>query len=136
MIPSPPRSQRTYTLFPYTTLFRSDHAPHRQLFGRLLGEKAHHALGNVQGSQGTAVSAVDHVEPLALIGEVSLPIPVEEHGDVDDALAVFRPVCSKTERFKLILDPMAQPTQDDVLGKVIHEGIGSASGRERVCTYV
>src|SRR3546814_17801193 len=33
MIRRPPRSTRTDTLFPYTTLFRSDH----QIFGALLG---------------------------------------------------------------------------------------------------
>src|SRR3546814_17571856 len=40
MIPRPPRSTRTDTLFPYTTLFRShDHLPGEGLFdGPLLGD--------------------------------------------------------------------------------------------------
>src|SRR3546814_3432922 len=39
MIRRPPRSTRTDTLFPYTTLFRSADARHRRLVGRVdLGE--------------------------------------------------------------------------------------------------
>src|SRR3546814_1708944 len=34
MIRRPPRSTRTYTLFPYTTIFRSDHVKPRWVFGR------------------------------------------------------------------------------------------------------
>src|SRR3546814_1816796 len=40
MIRRPPRSTRTDTLFPYTTLFRSSREPHHQLVQRQAGEKS------------------------------------------------------------------------------------------------
>src|SRR3546814_10773159 len=45
MIRRPPRSTRTYTLFPYTTLFRSLH--HRQL--RSVGEHDRHLEDDAEG---------------------------------------------------------------------------------------
>src|SRR3546814_9857002 len=39
MIRQPPRSTRTDTLFPYTTLFRSDLVAHEQVLGDLLGDR-------------------------------------------------------------------------------------------------
>src|SRR3546814_15419190 len=47
MIRRPPRSTRTYTLFPYTTLFRSPR-PGPDIFGN------GHGLRNVSPGQGTA----------------------------------------------------------------------------------
>src|SRR3546814_4892508 len=39
MIRRPPRSKRTDTLFPYTTLFRSARRHHQQTAGRTLGQR-------------------------------------------------------------------------------------------------
>src|SRR3546814_13794414 len=41
MIRRPPRSTRTDTRFPYTTLFRSRHRPNRRALGRSLANEAH-----------------------------------------------------------------------------------------------
>src|SRR3546814_2103899 len=46
MIRRPPRSTRTDTLFPYTTLFRSRHGP------RAPGERGHHRGGRSRGGAG------------------------------------------------------------------------------------
>src|SRR3546814_14701033 len=40
----PPRSTRTYTLFPYTTLFRSDAQKYSQAKGGSLEEQKHHLM--------------------------------------------------------------------------------------------
>src|SRR3712207_8888395 len=64
MIRRPPRS----TLFPYTTLFRSDHGPAHAGHGKPLGSKPHGRRheerkhqGDHQGDKGTAMSG--HLEP-------------------------------------------------------------------------
>src|SRR3546814_11311448 len=45
MIRRPPRSTRTDTLFPYTTLFRSADHPHGVPRDAVLIEKTHHSIG-------------------------------------------------------------------------------------------
>src|SRR3546814_14496666 len=52
MIRRPPRSTRTYTLFPYTTLFRSDDVP-REVAGIAQdAERACGGVGRYHGSPG------------------------------------------------------------------------------------
>src|SRR3546814_4882688 len=61
MIRRPPRSTRTDTLFPYTTLFRSQHsgdAPHR----RFHASRDDHGLAPPVGGRG---AAEDHVAAVA-----------------------------------------------------------------------
>src|SRR3546814_9658893 len=48
MIRRPPRSTRTDTLFPYTTLFRSL----RGVDGKLFGQQRHHRLHAIQQGEG------------------------------------------------------------------------------------
>src|SRR3546814_1671875 len=57
MIRRPPRSTRTDTLFPYTTLFRSDEDPAR---GRSIGTPwLAYAIGDVRGLRGKPRLRVD-----------------------------------------------------------------------------
>src|SRR3546814_8118854 len=74
MIRRPPRSTRTDTLFPYTTLFRSDLDGHLLALGRLLG---------VTGVTGVGRDLVVEVglDPGGVDGEVALARGVrsEEH---------------------------------------------------------
>src|SRR3546814_5979086 len=58
MIRRPPRSTRTDTLFPYTTLFRSD--PRAQGDGCGGGGIAQGVIGEAQGSAEAAAEALQH----------------------------------------------------------------------------
>src|SRR3546814_9816982 len=49
MIRRPPRSTRTYTLFPYTTLFRSQHRDHA-LFGARARKRARRGADRLGGA--------------------------------------------------------------------------------------
>src|SRR3546814_11116249 len=66
MIRRPPRSTRTDTLFPYTTLFRSRRAPHRlgDLFQRMVGVPE------------LAQALVVRLGPAALAGDTRIVAPV------------------------------------------------------------
>src|SRR3546814_8474968 len=74
----PPRSTRTDTLFPYTTLFRSDQRcggeRHRELTVRDERDDLHAGGGEVVhppgAAQHVAGGAVDHEADLALGGEI------------------------------------------------------------------
>src|SRR3546814_19212848 len=59
MIRRPPRSKRTYTLFPYTTLFRADGDPADWLGGPDHGLKAQ--MADEAEKRGGAAEAADHV---------------------------------------------------------------------------
>src|SRR3546814_16762229 len=48
MIRRTPRSTRTYTLFPHTTLFRSREKPAAQIILQRLDARTHRGLGDVQ----------------------------------------------------------------------------------------
>src|SRR3546814_13484923 len=58
MIRRPPRSTRTYTLFPYTTLFRSALAPRLPRVRRPQNHLSHH------------LAPLEHRKALAPVGEV------------------------------------------------------------------
>src|SRR3546814_1878601 len=94
MIRRPPRSTRTDTLFPYTTLFRSRRAVsrHRHRFPSILGHRRrfvpcwtcaygfHLTCGHGRKPHGQDPSMVDFVGPLPVIGSVLLsPGRSEEH---------------------------------------------------------
>src|SRR3546814_981070 len=78
MIRRPPRSTRTDTLFPYTTLFRSHHHPHPEQAHRLaplLGREHHEDDAKTQRLQKTRPDALgDPGEHDAFVGRRS-----EEH---------------------------------------------------------
>src|SRR3546814_6185359 len=70
MIRRPPRSTRTDTLFPYTTLFRSQHAGCAQRTNRV--PDAHHLDGWARpGSAYLAVGDIPLLSPRALAGFVA-----------------------------------------------------------------
>src|SRR3546814_1016922 len=74
MVRRPPRSTRTDTLFPYTTLFRSLGVDHRQVGGVL-----RHQVGRLQARHCRPLAAAD------LFGEAGGVVlggqPVERHVD-------------------------------------------------------
>src|SRR3546814_15401666 len=114
MIPRPPRTTRTDTLFPYTTLFRSDSAMRprlrrhrdRQPFLRQLAHQIDEALPLFSKAVGDRHAHV--VEEQLRRVRLVLPDLVE--------------VAAALETLTLGLD------QDDQIGR--------ASCRERVCQYV
>src|SRR3546814_12887524 len=57
MIPRPPRATRTDTLFPYTTLFRSEVQLARLALGAQLGQGAHQVAAH--GAAHAAVAELD-----------------------------------------------------------------------------
>src|SRR3546814_21113134 len=83
MIRRPPRSTRTDTLFPYTTLFRSDHgglAREIGVRGIIVGAEfdARH-IGDADLAA-VAVGAHDDVAELRGIGEAALRLDIELEG--------------------------------------------------------
>src|SRR3546814_13918397 len=110
MIRRPPRSTRTDTLFPYTTLFRSGQ-----------GRYAVAELDLVQvGRDGFEVfveEATDEGDQVDVLGLRALAAGQAEHA-FDDAVGAHA----------LLVDDLQQA--------VVAVEIGSASCRERVCQYV
>src|SRR3546814_15262390 len=108
MIRRPPRSTRTDTLFPYTTLFRSVEARHGGQDGR-----AH--LGDVRGQLVDALGIVDlgaDRDREELAGRVLVGVRQRQEGQEDlGMLLEIRQILQELE-------------------------IGRASCRERVCQYV
>src|SRR3546814_18297514 len=78
MIRRPPRSTRTDTLFPYTTLFRSDRL--KRDIGLIFGAIVRRERPGLVESR---ISAIDngpiacHVEPVAIVGVAPGQLPVE-----------------------------------------------------------
>src|SRR3546814_18353637 len=126
MIRRPPRSSRTYTLFPYTTLCRSDGQVHQP--ARLAGIAA-------PGDRG------DRREPLGL-GDRPAPARMAaaaEPGEIDaraiDAIG-FRDMVEKlVQLFDIPILIGAEQRRDGEKGEAGIAEIGRASCRERVCQY-
>src|SRR3546814_15113572 len=120
MIRRPPRSTRTDTLFPYTTLFRSEAVGLAEAAQRL-GV----ALALVAEAEIIADHDVPRAEPrhqhLAheLVGGLTRERLVEMQDDVDVDAERFQETGADTER-----------------GQPERRKIGRASCRERVCQYV
>src|SRR3546814_17115449 len=119
MIRLPPRSTRTDTLFPYTTLFRS----HRDLaFGAALAEAAGHqdAVHVLELLDRAVALEALGVQP----GHVDLPI-------VGDAAV------REGLRQRLVGVAQAHVLADDAAGHpaVRRRGLGKPSSRERVFPY-
>src|SRR3546814_17329995 len=82
MIRRPPRSTRTDTLFPYTTLFRSDRDQQRSavdLFGAQVGQRLVHQRGafadavEFLGHPRGAIGSGGKVEPIVVMAPVDRP---------------------------------------------------------------
>src|SRR3546814_13420392 len=120
MIRRPPRSTRTDTLFPYTTLFRS-------------GEKLwlHTGFSEPAGLLGGASPAVDGETVVVPYSSGEIFALRVENGRVvwSDNLTAVR----RADALSSLADIRAAPVVDR--GLVLAE-IGRASCRERVCLYV
>src|SRR3546814_1094025 len=72
MIRQPPRSTRTDTLFPYTTLFRSDLVPARPEHARVAHRHrlAFDQLGVQHRQQAVGIGLVDHEGQVEVVGRL------------------------------------------------------------------
>src|SRR3546814_14136302 len=89
MRPLPPRSTRTYTLFPYTTLFRSlagDVLCHRnrQVERESVAFLRRHIVAAVGNIGRHACEQRDGLEPLVAVPLVSDPAPVRPHAGIPE----------------------------------------------------
>src|SRR3546814_13730137 len=145
MIRRPPRSRRTYTLFPYTTLFRSVHIGSGTPTGKL-------AYVNKRSLEDLGLSGANFEDITRVAQELAHP---------EDAPEVLRTSarCLKTgDTFKMQyrrrwkdgsyrwIEARAQPLRDRD-GTIVHwyqvsididdqVQLGRASCRERVCQYM
>src|SRR3546814_20337265 len=121
MIRRPPRSTRTDTLFPYTTLFRSGSSPgenSRDGFGRLSGDLTR----PIEGGR------LDFIQRLAVKEDVSAAGQVNPDSDFVPASIVTagKRMPTRHRLPELLSDYWAQSV----------DSFGRASCRERVCQYV
>src|SRR3546814_18066666 len=121
MIRRPPRSTRTDTLFPYTTLFRSTQTPGFQVGGLGGSNNTITPWLNIRGIQFTDTTFVNESSVGLYVDEIYMPFPgagVKQLYDV--------------ARIEVLKGP-----QGSLFGRNSSTGqIGRASCRERVCTYV
>src|SRR3546814_15004999 len=132
MIRRPPRSTRTDTLFPYTTLFRSA--------GRVGG-----TVVVVDGGIGSQVHALMREKLLLSDSAANLTLPEEKSlsGFARKTLAIFDQIHAKRldDERKMLADDGSTNVADGqfpvaVQRQVIVEQIGRASCRARVCQSV
>src|SRR3546814_11309523 len=121
MIRRPPRSTRTDTLFPYTTLFRSLFETQRLFARRDTADQAvdhlilkHHAAQTLQHLGARAVIGLDLFR-LLVIGGDAIQRRFDKRGVEFDVARLDHFTNPKAKR---------------------HSQIGRASWRERVCKYV
>src|SRR3546814_7314952 len=93
MIRRPPRSTRTDTLFPYTTLFRSRHVEPAVLCNRAVDHRGHlRLLGDVAGDANCGAALED--DPLGLLrGEIAVQV-----GQHDGSAALGEHACRRQPR--------------------------------------
>src|SRR3546814_15104177 len=114
MIRRPPRSTRTDTLFPYTTLFRSN------------------AQGILDKKISVSVSEAPMVQVLELIhGQTGVEFIYSSKAQLRQKVSLN----IEKERLEITLDRLLDPVglTYEVVGQ---KNIGRASCRERVCQYV
>src|SRR3546814_11611054 len=128
MIRRPPRSTRTDTLFPYTTLFRS-------FAGRDVGDVAAVGNGLPPGGDDVAGDGGGRSQVAAFARRVAAQV-------VDDDLRALRRVAPRYRRPDAAPgpgddgDPSFQCTHDISSTCCLWFQIGRESGWERVCRYV
>src|SRR3546814_20641377 len=87
MIRRPPRSTRTDTLFPYTTLFRSRQPPYRAFRGRGGADGRNRAFGN--GLRRSGSRSLGAIGVAALRADPCLPLVHRQRLDRDRHIAVI-----------------------------------------------
>src|SRR3546814_20139620 len=133
MIRRPPRSTRTDTLFPYTTLFRSAIGRDREV-----GDRRILGLARTVRHDGGVARAVRHIDRVERFTERADLVDLDEQRVGEAVLGpLFEPqrVGDEqivTDELALVADEVGErlPARD-----VIFE-LGRASCRERVCQYV
>src|SRR3546814_12019507 len=116
MIRRPPRSTRTYTLVPYTTLFRSAWSLRGWLAARLAGIPFEEVVIPLRKP-----ATREAIQKYSAAGKV--PTLVVDGEPIWDSLAIAEYLAERfPDRGLWPADPAAK--------------IGSASGRARVCQYV
>src|SRR3546814_7251090 len=164
MIRRPPRSTRTDTLFPYTTLFRSaaileqpgqglvigeielaDPAPHEVLIDTRACGLCHSDLHFIDGAYPHPLPAIPGHEAAGVVRAVGSEVKTVKPGDhVVTCLSAFCGHCEfcVTGRMALCLGgdtrrpADAAPRLRRADGSAVSQKIGRASCRERVCQYV
>src|SRR3546814_14471877 len=122
MIRQPPRSTRTDTLFPYTTLFRS--LASLVLASSLAGCAASARM--ISGLPPVPVSASGETQPVGT-----------NRADAADDPAIWVDPANPNHALIVATDKKAGLHVYDLTGKdIAFTEIGRASGRERVCQYV
>src|SRR3546814_14059547 len=99
MILRPPRSTRTYTLFPYTTLFRSPVAPADRYH-----QRSDHLAAPAQGLD--QLSAIRRLLQRGLAGA--------DGGRFDPAPAIGRQEIDRRLRIRVLRDARRQPGRADI----------------------
>src|SRR3546814_11586140 len=132
MIRRPPRSTRTDTLFPYTTLFRSVRglASTTRLFR--LPHLGHSTASDIFASR---LVLERHVDDELHLGDIAPRHPRLVTVSVDNALEHNDPRLRITEQRSAALPTGVIGNEREVLPVKRHP-IGRAAWRERVCQYV
>src|SRR3546814_13366166 len=128
MIRRPPRSTRTDTLFPYTTLFRSGRL--RRFAGRIF-ELVERAARCVQPRLGLAAQRDATVQRRRLLWGQALA--VLDRLQIADTLSELRPGLASILFGSTGLARLVPRLRG---GRRVTDELGIASGRERVCNYV
>src|SRR3546814_7620895 len=155
MIRRPPRSTRTDTLFPYTTLFRSLVAENHLGVEDLIwpafaieGEGERMAVHSMPGVERLTIDLLtEEAAAAAALGIPAMAIfpfvdPASKSGQAEEAYNPENLVCRAIRAVKaaapelmvicdVALDPFTSPGHDGVM----RGEIGRASGRETVCQY-
>src|SRR3546814_10679883 len=88
MLRQPPRATRTHPLFPYPTLFRSEHADERVADEVFLGNEADAlVLHRGEAAVGAPVAVVAHQEQMPLGHNDERRIVLGDRRDVEDGVA-------------------------------------------------
>src|SRR3546814_12444394 len=127
MIRRPPRSTRTDTLFPYTTLFRSADSP---------AVLAHGMTDGMDG-RGRDAEAVQHTvgEKLVLGDDGPVAQQARRNGLIGKVLALFLEAETATVEAQLVVVGGLQLSPAEPQGHTPANPIGRGAGRERGCPY-